>query len=85
MKFVFLLASTVAMAAPTFNKDIAPILVRELRHLPQARRSRSVFAPHVSGRRQARGTDRDRYQETLHAAVEARAGLREFRARAAPD
>src|SRR4026209_2024148 len=26
MKFVFLLASTVAMAAPTFNKDIAPIL-----------------------------------------------------------
>src|SRR4051812_11556303 len=26
MKFFFLLASTVAMAAPTFNKDVAPIL-----------------------------------------------------------
>ena len=66
-------------AAPTFNKDIAPILYENCAtcHRPGEVAPFSLLTYQDAAKRAS--LIATRHQETLHAALEARAGLREFR------
>ena len=58
-----------APAAPTFSKDVAPILFQELHELPSTGRDRADVAAHVRGDASVGAFDRDARVERNDAAV----------------